>query len=272
MEVRVGVVTRRSNQRAATLAAELRSSVGATVLFDEQTAAALGTDGYPVSAMRECSMVVSIGGDGTFLEAARAAGGVPVMGVNLGEVGFLNAVAPEEAVDTVTEEVARIRETGEPRVREMPQVRATGGDWVLPPALNEVTVLGGQRGRNNGVDVEVSIDGRRYDDTHADGVLVATPTGSTAYNLSEGGPIVHPDVGGLVVTEMVAGEPMPPLVVDLDSTVEIAVAGAEAVAVAHGRTTRGLPPPATVTVGRAGTPVRVAGPPLDFFTALGKLG
>jgi NAD+ kinase len=272
MTVRVGVVAQRDNERAAALADDVRTSVGADVVVDEETGEALSVEGVPVSAMAARDLVVSIGGDGTFLFASRAADGTPVMGVNLGEVGFLNAVAPDEAVEVVREEVTRIREEGSPRLREVPQVRASGSGWRLPPALNEVAVLGPQRGRGNGIEFEVRIDGSFYGATDADGVLVATPTGSTAYNLSEGGPLVHPDVDALVVTEMVAREPMPPLVVSGDSEVTVRAESPErAFVVADGRTTESVRLPATVTVRRAETPVRVAGPPLDFFAALGKL-
>jgi NAD+ kinase len=274
MSVRVGVVGQRSNTRAVRLAAEIRRKVDATVLLDVATAAALevADEGVAVADMADCDMVVSIGGDGTFLFAARGSGGAPVMGVNLGEVGFLNAVTPDEAIETVSAEVGRIAEHGAPRLREMPKVRATGDGWSLPPALNEVAVMGAQRGRNNGLDIEVHINNSLYSDTHADGVLICTPTGSTAYNLSEGGPIVHPGVTGFTVTEMAAENPMPSLVVGAESTVTVQVAGDEtAVVVADGWKTQELSPPTEITLNRASKPLQVAGPPLDFFAALAKL-
>jgi NAD+ kinase len=274
MSVRVGVVAQRSNARAAELAAEIRRETDATVVLDEEAATGLdqATDGVPVCEMADCDLVVSIGGDGTFLYAARGSGGAPVMGVNLGEVGFLNAVPPGEAIEAVREEVAHIRENGGPRLQEMPKVAASGDGWDLPPALNEVAVMGSQRGRNQGVGIEVRVDGSLYGGTHADGVLVCTPTGSTAYNLSEGGPLVHPAVGGFTITEMVADDPMPSLVVGVDSEVTVRVEEADsAVVVADGRTVQEVRPPTRVTLSRAADPVRVAGPPLDFFAALGKL-
>ena len=270
--VRVGVVARRDNRRAAGLADDVRRAVDASVRVDEATADTLGVEGVPVEELSDSDLVVSIGGDGTFLYAARAVGGAPVMGVNLGEVGFLNAVAPDDAVEAVRASVERIRETGTPRIRELPQVRASGEGWSLPPAVNEVAVMGGRRGRGGGVGVEVRVDGALYGGTHADGVIVSTPTGSTAYNLSEGGPLVHPGVGALLVTEMCAADPMPPLAVPLDAEVTVRVDDApSAVVVVDGRTTRELEVPAQVSLGVADEPVRVAGPPLDFFAALGKL-
>ncbi len=268
----VGIVAQRANDRAASLAAEIANALDVTVSVDTETAAALGVEGVAPAAMADCDLVVSIGGDGTFLYTARSVGDAPVMGVNLGEVGFLNATAPETAVETVAETVAAIR-TGATNYQEMMQVRATAPGLDLPPALNEVAILGPHRGHGHGIDVEVRVDGEPYSESYADGVIIATPTGSSAYNLSENGPLIHPRVGGLVVTEMCANGSMPSLVVEPSATVAVTVDRAEtAHVVADGRTHEPVDPPATVTVARANTPVRVAGPELDFFAALEKLG
>ncbi|MFC3477369.1 NAD(+)/NADH kinase [Halobacterium litoreum] len=273
--MRVGIVAQRGNSRAARVAADVREMLVAadvTVWLDTATATALGTDGRDTTEFDACDLVVSIGGDGTFLFAARGAGSTPVLGVNLGEVGFLNAVAPDDAVEATRREVERFEATGEVRYREAPRVTASGEDWSLTPALNEVAVQGEQRGHGQGVDVEVRVDGSLYETTHADGVLVATPTGSTAYNLSEGGPLVKQGVNALVVTGMCASEPMPPLVVGAESEVSVRVRGAEtAVVTSDGANSRRVDPPSVVTVETADEPARVAGPDADFFQALNKL-
>jgi len=281
----VGIVAQRDNDRAMALASTLTdrlTDVSASVAVDETTGTTLADHGawdaatpatLPVDDMDECSLVVSIGGDGTFLYAARGAGSTPIMGVNLGEVGFLNALAPEEAVETVVAEVEHIQKTGTARTRAMPRLRASGDDWELSPALNEIVVQGSHRGSGGGGEFETRVDGSVYTSGHADGVLVATPTGSTAYNLSEGGPLVHPAVGGLVITGMAQSDGMPPLVVDVDSDVTVSLTGVDdGVVVSDGRIREELSPPETVTLSRANEPIRLAGPPLDFFTALGKLG
>jgi NAD+ kinase len=281
----VGIVAQRDNDRAMALASTLADRLGdvsAPVAVDETTGAALADheawdaatpSTRPVDSMHGCTLVVSIGGDGTFLYAARGAGSTPIMGVNLGEVGFLNALAPEEAVETVVAEVEHIQKTGSARTRAMPRLRATGDDWELSPALNEVVVQGSHRGSGGGAEFEIRVDGSLYTTGHADGVLLATPTGSTAYNLSEGGPLVHPEVGGLVITGMAQSDGMPPLVVDVDSDVTVSLTGAEdGVVVSDGRIREEVSPPETVTLSRANEPIRLAGPPLDFFTALRKLG
>jgi len=270
----VGIVAQKGNNRAAFLAEDLRDrllEVDVRVAVDEATADALDLDGIPVAEMDGVDLVVSVGGDGTFLFAARGAGGVPILGVNLGEVGFLNAVAPEEAVDAVLAEVEAFRGEGI-RVREAPRLAAACDGWRSEPAANEVVVQGGRRGRGGGVGYEVRVDGSLYSSGHADGVLVATPTGSTAYNLSEGGPLVHPSVDGLVVTEMCAEGGMPPLLAGPDASVSVTLTDAdEAAVITDGRGQRTLDVPTEVTVATTEPPVRIAGPSSDFFEALGKL-
>lgn len=247
--------------------------LGTEVWVDAATARALALEGAPVDAFDECDLVVSIGGDGTFLYAARGAGSTPVMGVNLGEVGFLNAVAPDEAVAVVTSEVERFLAAGEVRYREVPRVQATGErDWSLTPAINEVVVQGQQRGHGQGLEMELRVDGSRYASGHADGVIVTTPTGSTAYNLSEGGPLVQPDVPALVATMMCPSDPMPPLVVGLDSEITVRVDGTNtAVVSSDGSGVQEMGTPEVVTLQSASEPARVAGPQSDFFQALHKL-
>ena len=239
----VGIVAQRDNARAAELADRIRRNVEATVSLDEATAGTLDRPGTRVGELADCDLVVSIGGDGTFLFTAREVAPTPIMGVNLGEVGFLNVVSPGEAVDAVRRVVRRFRE-GELDCQELPQIRASGDGWTLPAAVNEVAIPGPRRGRNNGVGVEIRVDGELYSGSHADGALVSTPTGSTAYNLSEGGPLVHPEVSAFVITEMCADGPMPSLSVPTDVEVTVRVGSADhAFVVADGRTRQRVTPP-----------------------------
>ena len=272
----VGIVARKGSEPASSLAADLRDAVvaaGEAVWLDEETADALGGSdpGRSVDALVDADLAVAIGGDGTFLFVARNAGDTPILGVNLGEVGFLNAVSPEDAEEAVLAEVDAFGR-GEMAVREAPRLAARAGDWSSVPAANEVVIQSDRRGPGAGIDYEVSVDGSRYSGGHADGVLVATPTGSSAYNLSERGPLVGPGVSGLVVNEMAAESGMPPLVVDVDAEVTVSVGGVdEAVVVSDGRNATTLSAPVEVTVERTTPPMRIAGPPSDFFEALGKL-
>ncbi len=271
----VGIVARKGSPRAASLAAELRDAVrerGVTVWLDEVTADALDVgDGRPVTALAGCDLAVAIGGDGTLLFAARNADGTPVLGINLGEVGFLNAVPAEDAERAVLAEVDRFRNGGM-RVREAERLTAVADDWESVPAANEIVVGGERRGRGGGIDYELRVDGALYAGGHADGVLVATPTGSTAYNLSEGGPLVQPGVEALLVNEMCAADGMPPLAVDVGATITVAVTSPDdTVVVSDGRNPHELSGPVEVRIERTDPPMRIAGPPADFFEALGKL-
>lgn len=270
----VGIVAQRGNERAATLAGRLQETLteeNVTVRIDAATAEQLGIDGVDVSRMAENDLVVSIGGDGTFLFAARGAGSTPILGVNLGEVGFLNAVTPDEAVEEVRSEVATYRKTGAIPSRRAPRLVASGDDWSTHPALNEISVQGAQRGHGQGGEFEVRVGDTTYDAGHADGVLVSTPTGSTAYNLSEGGPLVNPNVDGLVVNQMCATDPMPPLVVGLDDDIEIRISGTPHAVVSSDATRKQVAVPETVSVSLAPEPARIAGPSADFYRALKKL-
>ena len=273
--MRVGIVAQKDNDRATRLAERLRerltAAAEASVVVDDTTAERLGVEGVDVDALSGCDLAVSIGGDGTFLYAAHGAGATPIMGVNLGEVGFLNAVPPEDAEEAVTAAVEALR-ADDLDVREAPRLAPRCEGWRGKPAANEVDIQGPRRGHGGGLDAAVRIDGSPYAETHADGVLVATPTGSTAYNLSERGPLVHPSVEGLIVNGMSPAEGMSPLVVALDCEVSISLSGADrAVVVSDGRSLREVDLPAEVRVATAEVPVRIAGPKGDFFEALDKL-
>lgn len=275
MAVTVGLVAQRGNERAQQLASSLVDLVNArgdTALVDEATGEVIDATAVPVNAMNECAFVVSIGGDGTLLFVAREAGDAPILGVNLGEVGFLNAVAPEDAVDAVTALLEEAHNRGTVQGRSVCRLTASGDNWRLEPALNEVVVHGPRRGPAGGVTVDIAVDGEPYVSSRADGVLVATPTGSTAYNLSDGGPLVHPTVDALVITQMCAADGMPSLVVDGDSEITLTVSDAEtAWAISDGRNRQSLEAGETVTVTRTDNPITLAGPTVDFFQALEKL-
>ncbi|ARS89522.1 NAD(+)/NADH kinase [Natrarchaeobaculum aegyptiacum] len=287
MDVAVGIVAQRGNERAQRLAGTLLETLerdhGADVVVDEATASAAAADatdetddlpGVAVEEMADRDLVVSIGGDGTLLFVARAIGSTPLVGVNLGEVGFLNAVDPADAEAVVTDLVTII-EAGDPvpgRDLVRLEASAAGESWILEPALNEVLVHGPRRGHSGGATIEIRVDGTQYVETHADGVLVATPTGSTAYNLSEGGPLVHPDADALVVTGMAPTEPIAPLVVDQDASLSITVSNApEAFVIGDGRNRRAVEPPVTVAVSTADEPGKLVGPESNVFEALEKL-
>jgi NAD+ kinase len=154
------------------------------------------------SAPPDADLVVSVGGDGTFLRAAHTASllGVPVLGLKVGRMGFLTEAAPGDA-----EPLLRSVLAGRARIEERLAVTAEsdGGPKIQPQwALNEIMVE--KRARHRLVRLAVWVDGAYVTTFSADGVIVATPTGSTAYSFSARGPIVTPSVDCLVLTPIAA--------------------------------------------------------------------
>jgi len=202
-------------------------------------------------------LVVSVGGDGTFLHAAHLASltGCPVLGVKVGRMGFLTEVEPEEAPALIERVLA-----GTARVEERLAVQAepegttwAGAEW----ALNEVIVEKGARHRL--VRLALYVDGEYVTTFSADGVIVATPTGSTAYSFSAHGPIVVPTVPCLIVTPIAAHMVFDrSIVLGPDQRVTLEVTGEEpGLLSADGRESRELPVGAVLRIARAATPARL---------------
>jgi NAD+ kinase len=171
-------------------------------------------------AISACDAVVALGGDGTLLRAVRALAGAPrpLLGINLGSLGFLTDVGAEDLEVALAALVER-RYRLDPRMLldARPESRAP----VALQALNEV-VVHGARGRV--LEFAIRVAGRELGRTLADGVIVATPSGSTAYSLSAGGPVVSPRLQALVVTPISPHSlTVRPLVVSADETIEIVV-------------------------------------------------
>jgi len=221
------------------------------------TVAVLGDD---VQA-EDLEIVVVLGGDGTILRAAEMVRGcaAPLLGVNLGHVGFLaeserddlaKAVARALAADYTVEE----RMTIEVRVKHDSQVIYQS--W----ALNEASLEKASRERM--IEVIVEVDGRPLSSFGCDGVVMATPTGSTAYSFSAGGPVVWPGVDALLLVPLSAHALFArPLVVGPDSSLAVellARGGVPGILWCDGRRPFDLPPGARVIVRRSDIPVRLA--------------
>jgi NAD+ kinase len=211
-------------------------------------------------AAEGCELVLVLGGDGTFLRAAELArnAGIPVLGVNLGRIGFL-AEAEAEAIDLVLEHVIARDYRVEERLTLDIVVRQRGRIIDQGWALNEASLEKGPRLGVLGVVVE--IEGRPVSTFGCDGVLVSTPTGSTAYAFSAGGPVLWPDLEAILVVPNNAhalfGRPM---VTSPDATVaiEIEAAGNDALVFCDGRREMLLPAGGRLEVTRCGTPVKWA--------------
>lgn len=179
-------------------------------------------DADPERVAAEAELMVAIGGDGTMLYAAGlvARAGVPLLGINRGRLGFLTDVSTDRMIDTV-DEILDGRYFEERRI--MLEATADGpGGSAADLALNDVVLQKRDTGRM--IDFETWIDGR-YVNTHGgDGLVVATPTGSTAYALSGGGPILHPDAGAIAMVPICPHTLSDrPLVVRAEAEIEIRV-------------------------------------------------
>jgi NAD+ kinase len=219
-------------------------------------AMAVGTDGAAVGA----ELVLVLGGDGTLLRAAELArpAGAPLLGVNLGHVGFLAEVEHADLAVTL-ERVLDCTYEVEDRLTLDVTVRADGEVLATSWALNDVSVEKAARERM--LDVVIEIDDRPLSRWGCDGVVCATPTGSTAYAFSAGGPVVWPQVSALLLVPISAHALFArPLVVSPDSqlAVELASDTAGGVMWCDGRRTFELPPGARVEVRRGVRPVRLA--------------
>jgi NAD+ kinase len=203
---RVGLVAKPDAAQAQSVILGLLDffgSRGITVVVEKETAALVPSSSAAVAGKGELpgqvDLVIVLGGDGTLLSMARAVGdlGVPILGVNLGGLGFLTATTLAEmrpALETLLAGGMEIEE----RMMLHARLRRGGqvvGDYI---ALNDVVITKSAMSRI--IDLSVSVGGRHAISYRADGLIISTPTGSTAYNLSAGGPILFPTMDAVVLT------------------------------------------------------------------------
>ncbi|MET0812499.1 MAG: NAD kinase [Microbacterium sp.] len=210
----------------------------------------------------DVELAIVLGGDGTILRAAELVrdGTAPVLGINMGHVGFLAEIERDDMDDAVRRVIARDYAVEE---RLALQVRVKDAvDSVLYEtwALNEATVEKASRERL--LEVVIEVDGRPLSSFGCDGVVVSTPTGSTAYNFSAGGPVIWPTVEAIAVVPLSAHALFAkPLVVGPEHTVAIEVlerTNGVGILWCDGRRSHDLPPGARVVVRRSERPVRLA--------------
>lgn len=238
---------------------------------------ALDLAGTGIEAVSEADLatpaglVVAVGGDGTMLHAARMAAmaDVPVLGINRGRLGFLADVGPEHMIESVDDALGG-RCLAERRMLLAARVQAEG-ETISALALNDVVVAKRETGRM--VDVRTWVNGA-YVNTHVgDGFIIATPTGSTAYALSCGGPIVHPSLDALVLVPVCPHTLSDrPIVVPSTSVVELELADrfeSRAQVVCDGMMLADLDPGARLRVERAAVTATLLHPPgHDYYRIL----
>ncbi|AFM17404.1 putative sugar kinase [Mycolicibacterium chubuense NBB4] len=210
------------------------------------------------NAAARCELVLVLGGDGTFLRAAELARNVeiPVLGVNLGKIGFL-AEAEADSIDTVLDHIVRRDYRVEERMTLDVAVRAGGELLDRGWALNEASLEKGPRLGVLGVVIEV--DGRPVSAFGCDGVLVSSPTGSTAYAFSAGGPVLWPDLEAILVVPNNAHALFSrPMVTSPNALIAIEIEGGghDALVFCDGRREMVVPAGGRLEVTRCGTPLK----------------
>ncbi len=202
--MKVGILANTQKSGSVPTLIALRSALeerGIESVLEEKTAALVGeTGGVPASSFGEAVDIAAvIGGDGTMLHAISSFGGFdkPVAGINVGRLGFLTSCKDEEISDFAFALAEGRFSTSQRTFLEATLVR-DGLDLSSFIALNEITVARGETGRL--ISLRARVDGELLNDYRADGLIVATPTGSTAYSLSAGGPLVAPGANVFLIT------------------------------------------------------------------------
>jgi len=173
---------------------------GIQARYDEETGTYLGKRGLPREEVPEgVQLLIVLGGDGTLLSAARAIAGrdIPLFAVNLGGLGFLTAITAEELYPELERALRGEHRVGHRRMLDCALIRR-GQTVSTYTALNDVVVTKAALARM--IDLETHVDAQLVCSYKADGLIVATPTGSTAYSLAAGGPIIFPTVQALCIT------------------------------------------------------------------------
>ena len=228
---------------------ETLKKYGAEVLVETETAMALNMNSKTVDLMDiEADFVVAIGGDGTILRTAMGlkVPETPLLGVNMGRRGFLCEILKEEVEPAIQKAVKGDYELEsclkiESRCREM--------DEDFPDALNEVLISSSLPSKM--ILCRLLIDGELLTEIQADGVIVATPTGSTAYNLSAGGSILSPGVEAMILTAINPYSYFRSITLPVDAkvTVELRKPRADALGIVDGKVYTGIKPLSTIDVG-----------------------
>jgi NAD+ kinase len=227
----IGIISRRDNQDITdslqVLTNYLQQRPGTRVVVDEFVSGLLGEHGFevcPRERMGEyCQLVIVVGGDGSMLKAASilADQDLPVVGINRGRLGFLTDIIPEDIEQSLSEILAGQYKL-ESRFLMDVHIPQANGPLLLGSAMNDVVLHPGIAAQM--IEFELYIDGQFVYNQASDGLIVATPTGSTAYSMSAGGPIMHPKLDAVVLVPMYPHSlSSRPIVVDSDSEITIVI-------------------------------------------------
>lgn len=227
----IGIIGRRDNRdildSLQVLTAFLRKRPHIRIVVDEAVSDILGSHDFEVCARESmgslCQFAIVIGGDGSMLKVAStlAEQGVPVVGINRGRLGFLTDIVPEE-IEKSLDEILAGKFKVESRFLLDVDIAGTSGQVKLGSAMNDVVLHPGVAAQM--IEFELYIDGQFVYNQASDGLIVATPTGSTAYSMSAGGPIMHPRLDALVLVPMYPHSlSSRPIVVDSDAEIMVVI-------------------------------------------------
>ncbi|MCF6206705.1 MAG: NAD(+)/NADH kinase [Sulfurovum sp.] len=196
---------------------------GIEVFLSERSAKMIGLQGMPFEKMcQEADFLVSLGGDGTLLSLVRNSYGYhkPVVGINAGNLGFLADITIED-VDAFLERLRKGEYRIDDRMMIEGYIKKKSGTKISFIAFNDVVITSPEPSKM--VKVNASIGGERFNSYTGDGLIISTPTGSTAYNLSAGGPILYPLTQAFIITPVLAHSlaNQRPLVVPADFSIEL---------------------------------------------------
>jgi NAD+ kinase len=275
---RVGLIGKTRGEHVAetlqTLAGYL-ARLGVEIQLDEATAELLADSDYPAVERallaQQCDLAIVVGGDGTLLNAARslAESDIAVLGVNLGRLGFLVDVSPDEMTHQL-DQIMNGHFSEEDRRLLHATVSRDGQVLSESTALNDVIVH--KRDIARMIELDTWIDGHFLNTNRSDGLIVATPTGSTAYALSGGGPIVHPRLGAITLVPICPHTlSNRPVVIDDASIIEIVLheGTLEATVSCDGQISEPLQAGDHVTIRRHAHVLRLLHPPEhEYFSVL----
>jgi NAD+ kinase len=264
---KIGIVSRYDNLEALEMAGTILQTFEKKVkiVLSPKTAEHLGKSNLavPVENMRSvgAELIISIGGDGTVLRnISKMEDPLPVLGINMGTLGFLVDVQPGEAIAAIEDVLRGFTYT------ERSRLDVSFNAETLPPATNEVVLITARPAKI--LTFRVSLDESLMEVIRADGVVIATPTGSTAYAMSAGGPIVDPGVNATLIVPLAPFKlSARPWVVPATSTikVEMIIPEKEAVVVIDGQHSYSIKANDVVTLTRAKNPARFVSSSVNGF-------
>jgi NAD+ kinase len=253
---KIGISSRCDRPEVIRMVREIlaRFSSSVKIFVATPTAEVLGIEGVPVERMREegVELIISVGGDGTVLRnIAKMKDPLPILGINMGTLGFLVDVEPEDALETIEEVLY-----GFSYIERMRVDVFLNGE-MLDTATNEIAVMSAKPAKI--IQFEVYVGDCLLDSMRADGVVFATPTGSTAYAMSAGGPIISPRVSAIVVVPVAPFKlSSRPWVIPSDSeiTIKLTAPKKEAVIATDGQKSYRIKPDDIVKLKKSKFPAR----------------